>query len=81
LFTALLSGSAVGGAAIMLAFGLGTVPNLIAAAALLRGPRAWLNRRIARLAAGSIVIGFGVYGLAHATTITQHIRNGLLCIG
>jgi len=81
LFTALLSGNPLSGAAIMLAFGLGTLPNLIAAAALLRRSNTWLRGRVARLLAGSVVLGFGVYGLAHAATLSQHIKAGLFCFG
>lgn len=81
LFTALLSGSALGGASVMLAFGLGTLPNLMVAAALLHGPRAWLASRPARALSGAVVLGFGVYGLAHAATLTQQIKGGLFCIG
>jgi sulfite exporter TauE/SafE len=81
LFTALLSGSTLGGATVMLAFGLGTLPNLMAAAALLHGPRAWLASRPARTLSGAVVLGFGVYGLAHAATLSQQIKGGLFCIG
>lgn len=81
LFTALLTGSAVGGAAVMLAFGLGTLPNLMAAAALLRGPRSFVAARPLRMLSGVIVLGFGVYGLAHATTLSQQIKTGWFCIG
>jgi hypothetical protein len=81
LFTALLSGNALSGAAVMFAFGLGTLPNLMVAAALLRGPRAWLSSRTARTLSGAVVLGFGVYGLAHAATLSQQIKGGLFCIG
>lgn len=81
LFGALLAGSALGGATLMLAFGLGTLPNLMAAALLLRRSRAWLSSRAARLVSGSVVLGFGVWGLAHAATLGQQIRSGLICIG
>ncbi len=81
LFGALLSGDALSGAALMLAFGLGTLPNLMAAALLLRRSRAWLSSRPARLVSGSVVLGFGVWGLAHATSLSQQIKSGLICIG
>ncbi len=81
LFGALLSGDALSGAVLMLAFGLGTLPNLMAAALVLRRSRAWLGSRPARLVSGSIVLGFGVWGLAHATTLGQQIKGGLICIG
>jgi sulfite exporter TauE/SafE len=81
LFTALLSGSTLGGASVMLAFGLGTLPNLMVAAALLHGPRRWLASRWARTLSGAVVLGFGLYGLVHAATLSQQIKGGLFCIG
>ncbi len=81
LFTSLLSGSALKGALLMLAFGIGTLPNLMAAAVMLRRSRTLLAGRTARLCSGAIVVGFGVYGVAHAASLGSHIRGGLLCIG
>lgn len=81
LFTALLTGGALSGGAVMLAFGLGTLPNLMAAAALMRGPRSFVASKPLRLLSGALVLGFGVYGLAHAATLSQQIRGGLFCIG
>jgi len=66
LVSAMLSGSAAGGAAVMLAFGLGTLPMMLAlgvAGARLRG---WLGLRGVRLACGLLVLGFGLLGLARA---------------
>ncbi len=63
LLTALASGSAAQGALIMFAFGVGTLPNLLAIGLFwerLKG-RAQLPR--VRLAAGALVIAFGMYGL------------------
>ena len=81
LFTALLSGSALNGAILMLAFGLGTLPNLMAAAVLLQRSRSLLTSRFARIVSGAIVMAFGVYGIAHAASLGTQIRSGLLCIG
>jgi hypothetical protein len=33
------------------------------------------------MAAGGMVLGFGVYGLANAASLSDHIRAGLLCLG
>jgi hypothetical protein len=79
LATALLSGNALDGAAIMAAFGLGTVPNLLLAGFAMRGLAARLQIRPVRIAAGTLVLGFGVYGLAHAAAVNDQIRNGLIC--
>jgi len=66
LVTAMLSGSGGQGAAVMLAFGLGTLPMTMAlglAGARLRG---WLQKSAVRLACGATVLGFGLLGLARA---------------
>lgn len=60
---ALSAGSPVRGAGLMLAFGLGTLPNLLLmglAAGKLAG---WLQRREVRQLAGALVAGFGVFTL------------------
>ena len=64
----------------MLAFGLGTLPNLLFAGLAWRRISGVVRARAMRLAAGSLVLGFGVYGLANAASLSQHIRNGLICL-
>lgn len=64
LITALASGDAVHGASIMLAFGLGTLPNLLAIGLFWERLRHWVQSPSVRLAAGLIVAGLGAYGLA-----------------
>jgi uncharacterized protein len=81
LATALLSGDAFTGAAIMFAFGLGTLPNLMAAGLLLRRFRSLAAAKPMRTVSGALVLGFGVYGLANAATLSAHIRAGILCFG
>lgn len=63
---AMLAGSATRGAAVMLAFGLGTLPAL--ASAGLVGTRLAEDMRTPRMrqAAGLIVLGFGIFGIARA---------------
>ncbi len=80
LATALLAGSAAGGAAVMLAFGAGTLPNLLAAGLLLEASRKRFQNRMLRQAVGAIVAGFGVVGLARAMDLGEQVRRGLLCI-
>ncbi len=63
LAAAAFAGSAGAGAGAMLAFGLGTLPNLLAAGLLAARTRALLAHRAARLGAGAVVLGFGVAGL------------------
>lgn len=64
LIAALLTASATEGAALLLAFGLGTLPNLLLIGLTARGARRWLGHRGVRIAAGLLVIGFGIAGLA-----------------
>lgn len=79
--TALLAGDPLNGAAIMAAFGLGTLPNLLLAGFALRRLNAVRHARPVRLVAGSLVLSFGIYGLAHAGSLSHHIRGGLICFG
>jgi sulfite exporter TauE/SafE len=63
LIAALLSGSATQGAGLMLAFGLGTLPNLLALGWAANHGQRWLKKPGLRAMAGLLVIGFGVAGL------------------
>jgi sulfite exporter TauE/SafE len=67
LLTAMLTGSAGGGAAVMLAFGLGTLPALLTMGMLGNRLQAWTRRRPVRMAAGMLVLAFGLLGLARAS--------------
>jgi len=78
LAAATFSGSAARGALAMAAFGAGTLPFLLAAGWLAARLRAW------RVAVGSVVLGFGTYGLAYgfnaAGGLGEAIGRGLLCL-
>jgi sulfite exporter TauE/SafE len=63
LVTALASGGPVSGALLMLAFGLGTLPNLLAMGWAAERLRALAANRTVKLIAGLTVAGFGVWGL------------------
>ena len=80
LTTALLSGGAANGSMVMLAFGLGTLPNLLLAGMLFRGLRDITADRRVRIAAGALVAGFGIAGLFNVSNMGDHIRHGLQCI-
>ena len=56
-------GSPVRGALLMLAFGLGTLPNLLLAGILLARLNEFVRRPAVRIASGLLVLGFGIYGL------------------
>lgn len=64
LVSALAAGSATSGAALMLAFGLGTLPNLLGMGLFARQIQPFMQRAWVRRAAGLTVAGFGVWGLA-----------------
>ena len=63
LIAALFTANAIDGALLMLAFGAGTLPNLLLMGWSAGAARRWLDRRGLRVAAGVLVIGFGLAGL------------------
>jgi len=76
LLTALALANAAQGAAVMLAFGLGTLPNLAGISLL------WQRTERAsslRVLAGCFVVVLGVYGLLKITQPGAMAGNGLLC--
>lgn len=66
LATALTSGSALNGAGLMLAFGAGTLPNLLLAGLLAVRLRSYAALPAVRWLSGLLVLGFGVWGLIGA---------------
>ncbi len=78
LAVAAFTGSAAAGALAMLAFGLGTLPNLLAVGLAAASVRAWMGKRAVRAAAGVVVLGFGAFGLAHAGRIGEAIGRNFL---
>jgi len=67
------------GALGMAAFGLGTLPWLLAAGLAAARLRAWLSARVFRVSAGVVVLGFGVWGLASAAAVSDTVRATFLC--
>jgi len=65
LTTALAAGSAGKGALLMLAFGLGTLPNLLLAGLLLARFRRFAQARATRVVSGLLVLGYGIIGLVN----------------
>jgi uncharacterized protein len=80
LAAALVTGSATRGAGLMLAFGLGTLPNLLLAGLVFKRFRDITRNSRVRLAAGLMVMGFGVFGLIHAPSLGGSLWNGVLCV-
>ncbi|MES2366164.1 MAG: sulfite exporter TauE/SafE family protein [Pseudomonadota bacterium] len=63
LISALATGSAAHGALLMLAFGAGTLPNLLAMGLFAKRLQTLTRKPMVRLAAGLLVATFGVWGL------------------
>lgn len=76
---ALMTGSVWRGAGLMLAFGLGTLPNLLLAGLVAGRFRAFTGNGKARLAAGLLVLGFGVFGLVRAPGLGGKLWSGVMC--
>lgn len=79
LTTSLLTGSATRGAGLMLAFGLGTLPNLMLAGMVFKRFRDLTRNTRVRFVAGMLVLGFGVFGLFHAPTLGGSLWSGIVC--
>lgn len=79
LATALVTGAAERGAALMLAFGLGTLPNLMLAGMLLKHLRELVRKPALRVGAGLVVMAFGVYGLLNTASLGEKLWSGVVC--
>jgi sulfite exporter TauE/SafE len=80
LLTAMLTGSALSGATVMLVFGLGTLPTLLTMGLLGAQMRAWMQRRPVRLMSGLIVLSFGLLGLMRAANGLPMSWLDALCV-
>jgi sulfite exporter TauE/SafE len=69
---AALAGSPARGMLAMAAFGLGTLPWLMAAGMAALRLRSWINRAPVRALAGGIVVLYGAWGLTHSLLIGGH---------
>jgi sulfite exporter TauE/SafE len=77
---ALVSGGPIQGATVMLAFGLGTAPNLLAAGLAMGRLRGFLARRRVRIAAGFTVAALGIWGAIRTPGLVDQVRQGLACL-
>jgi uncharacterized protein len=77
---ALVSGDAARGAMVMLAFGLGTAPNLLVAGLALERFRGLIARPRVRLAAGLTVAALGVWGAVRTPGLVERVREGIACL-
>jgi len=76
---ALFAGGIWQGAAVMLAFGLGTLPNLLAAGWLMARARRWLDARVVRYPAAALLAGFAAVGIWRALFGPASLAQGPFC--
>lgn len=69
LIWSLSSGSAIKGGLLMLSFGLGTLPTLIAVGLFAVSIKSFMQLPAVRVSAGALVVGFGVYQIFIVLTI------------
>ncbi len=79
LLTALATGNVLHGALVMLAFGTGTLPNLMALTLFFDRLGAWSRVRVLRATAGVLIGGFGLFGILKAAQPALFASDGLLC--
>lgn len=79
LLSALATGDALHGALVMFAFGVGTLPNLLALSLFFDRLGKWGRARPVRIAAGVLIAGFGVLGILKAAQPAAFTADGLLC--
>jgi uncharacterized protein len=77
---ALVSGGAWQGGAVMLAFGLGTLPNLLASGVLLARARQFMSGRLMRTAGAAMLIAFGLAGIWRVFFIPGALAQGPFCL-
>ncbi|MEP7330346.1 MAG: sulfite exporter TauE/SafE family protein [Betaproteobacteria bacterium] len=77
---AMFAGNAQSGALVMLAFGLGTLPNLLAAGWLMQRMQRWLANAALRYGAAAIVGMFALLGLYRALLAPETLGDGPFCL-
>jgi sulfite exporter TauE/SafE len=81
LIAALTTADPLHGALVMTAFGLGTLPNLLAIWAWFRYAAAWARGRAARMLVAAVIATVGIAGLAKAVEPATVSGNGSWCLG
>lgn len=76
---AAFAGGPLEGGAVMLSFGAGTLPNLLAAAWIVSNARRWLESRVIRVAAAGILAGFAALGIWRALYGPLSAAHGAFC--
>lgn len=78
---AFLSGDGISGGLLMLAFGLGTLPNLLLITGFSARLAAWGHQAWTRYMAAGLMIFTGLFGLYRAFTLPDALLKGGFCIG
>jgi uncharacterized protein len=78
---AFLSGDGISGGLLMLAFGLGTLPNLLLISGFSAHLAAWGHQAWARYIGAGLMIFTGLLGLYRAFTLPDALLKGGFCIG
>jgi sulfite exporter TauE/SafE len=76
----MFAGGAWQGAVVMLAFGAGTLPNLLLAGFMLERAKRWLDMRALRYSASALMIAFGLLGVWRVLDMPQSSAQGLICL-
>ncbi len=77
---ALFAGGAWQGAAVMLAFGIGTLPNLLATSWVMARARRWLDTRVVRYPSAALLAGFAAVGIWRALFGPASLAQGPFCL-
>ena len=77
---ALARGGALVGALVLAAFGLGTLPNLLAAGLAAQSVLALRSRLWIRRSAGTLIIALAIVGFARIPGLPEAVRAGWQCI-
>lgn len=77
---ALFAGGAWQGAAVMLAFGIGTLPSLLVAGWAVSRAGRWMAAPAVRLAAAALLAGFAAVGLWRSLYATAALAHGPFCL-
>ena len=80
LIAALATAHPLHGALVMAAFGLGTLPNLLAISAWFRYAATWARGRVARVLAAAAIAAVGFVGLAKAVEPAMVSADGSWCL-
>lgn len=78
---AFLSGDGISGGLLMLAFGLGTLPNLLIISGFSARLAAWGHQAWTRYMAAGLMMLTGLFGLYRAFTLPDALLKGGFCIG